>query len=83
MSEDASRLSWMSRIDVKTGRVKNLSIQASCFPQERFLTNVAEIMQGSDSLLIKVVSKVGDKVRVATLGDEGLDIPGSDLDDRT
>lgn len=76
-------LAWLKRYSTITGRVVSLTLEASSFPQEKFLTDFARVLEEADSLAIKVYSRRGLDVRVAILANEELgddDLEESDDD---
>lgn len=80
---EPNSLAWVKRYSTLTGRVVSLTLEASTFPQERFLTDFAREMEEADSISIKVYSRRGLDVRVAILANEELgddDLEESDDD---
>lgn len=65
-------LAWLKRYSTITGRVVSLTLEASSFPQEKFLTDFARVLEEADSLAIKVYSRRGSNVDVFVLGNDLL-----------
>lgn len=70
--EDEECLCWHKQYSTLTGRVVALTLQATTFPQEKFLTQFAAALANADSLAIKVYSRRGPTVEVVSLGNELL-----------
>jgi hypothetical protein len=74
MEDDNQRLHWQSRHSMIHGRVVSLTIEATSFPQEQFLSEAVRILETGEPILLKVCGVLpGGNLRISTLGDNSLD----------
>lgn len=72
VDEPQEWLCWSTVFSRLTGRVVALTLESTTFPQERFLSQFADILQNADALAIKVYYRNGATVKVIKLGNEFL-----------